>query len=91
MLSYLGVDNRGLPTEYFLGVVLARDAVVAALCVVVVRTVLRPERDVVRAVGDDPDWPLAPAPSAAETARLVGLGAVPAPRGKFRTGATRAP
>jgi hypothetical protein len=35
-----------------------RDAVVVALCVLVVRTMLRPERDLVRAtVGDDPDWP----------------------------------
>jgi len=56
MLSYLGTDNRGLPTEYFLAVVLARDAVVVALCVLVVRTVLRPEADVLRASGgDDPD------------------------------------
>jgi hypothetical protein len=58
MLSYLGVDNKGLPTDWFLVTVLVRDAVVVALCVLVVRTMLRPERDLVRAtVGDDPDWP----------------------------------
>jgi uncharacterized membrane protein len=58
MLAYLGTDNRGLPTEYFLGVVLARDLVVTVLCALVVRSVLRPATDVLRAGGDDdPDWP----------------------------------
>jgi len=87
MLSYLGVDNKGLPTDWFLATVLVRDAVVVALCVLVVRTMLRPERDLVRAtVGDDPDWP----PTGRRTARVedlptVGTGerlAVRVPHGK---------
>ena len=66
MLSYLGTDKKGLPTDWFLGTVLVRDAVVVALCVLVVRTVLAPGRDLVRATaGDDPDWPLTPAQSGA--------------------------
>ena len=66
MLAYLGTDNRGLPTEYFLGTVLVRDAVVVVLCALVVRSVLRPDTDVLR-TGDagDPDWPRAKAVSAA--------------------------
>ena len=48
MLSYLGTDKKGLPTDWFLGTVLVRDAVVVALCVLVVRTVLAPGRDLGR-------------------------------------------
>ena len=51
MLSYLGTDKKGLPTDWFLGTVLVRDAVVVALCVLVVRTVLAPGRDLVRSTG----------------------------------------
>ena len=84
MLSYLGTDKKGLPTDWFLGTVLVRDAVVVALCVLVVRTVLAPGRDLVRAtVGDDPDWPLTrakvePTPAAAPGALLP----APVPQGK---------
>ena len=55
MYQYLGVDAKGLPTEPFLVTVLVRDAVVVALCVLVVRRVLRPEPE----PGHDPDpvWP----------------------------------
>jgi uncharacterized membrane protein len=64
MYYYLAPANKGLPPEWFLGTVLLRDAVVVLLCVLVVRSVLRPATDPVRAVGsheqdhDDPDWPV---------------------------------
>ncbi|GAA3063148.1 hypothetical protein GCM10010464_29400 [Pseudonocardia yunnanensis] len=32
MPSYLGTDKKGLPTDWFLGTVLVRDAVVVVLC-----------------------------------------------------------
>jgi uncharacterized membrane protein len=52
MLWYLGADNRGVGIEwFFLGVVL-RDLAVLALVALVVRDVLRPDGDVVRAT-----WP----------------------------------
>jgi uncharacterized membrane protein len=58
MFYYLGVDDRGLPPEPFLVMVLLRDAMVVLLGVLVVRSVLHPETDPVRALGtDDPDWP----------------------------------
>jgi hypothetical protein len=58
MFYYLTPANKGLPPDYFLGAVLVRDALVAALCVLVVRSVLRPATDPVRILGlDDPDWP----------------------------------
>nr|WP_308257658.1 glycosyltransferase 87 family protein [Pseudonocardia lacus] len=63
MYYYLTPEERGLPPDWFLGAVLVRDAVVVVLCVLVVRSVLHPEReDPVRAFGDDdPDWPARPA------------------------------
>ncbi|MCI2418955.1 glycosyltransferase 87 family protein [Saccharopolyspora sp. K220] len=48
MYYYLGTANKGLPEGWFLGAVVIRDAVVVALCVLVVREVLRPARDKVR-------------------------------------------
>jgi uncharacterized membrane protein len=59
MFYYLGTDDKGLPPDWFLGTVLARDAFVVALCVLVVRSVLRPGTDPLRAPGSaaDPDWP----------------------------------
>jgi uncharacterized membrane protein len=57
MFYYLGSSARGLPPDWFLLTAVARDAMVVALMAVVVRTVLRPERDPVRVNGDDPDWP----------------------------------
>jgi uncharacterized membrane protein len=82
MYYYLTPENRGLPPDWFLGAVVLRDAVVVLLCVLVVRSVLRPDtEDPVRApvaggVGggpaDDPDWgtppPAHPAPVADEPA-----------------------
>jgi uncharacterized membrane protein len=59
MFYYVGPSARGLPPDWFLGTAVARDVLVVALMAVVVRTVLRPDRDPVRAVGgDDPDWPV---------------------------------
>ena len=66
MLYYLGTDKKGLPQDWFLGTVIVRDAAVVGLCVLVLRTVYRPETDPVRLLGDDdpdggvldgaPDW-----------------------------------
>ncbi|MDN5859035.1 MAG: glycosyltransferase 87 family protein [Pseudonocardia sp.] len=60
MYYYLTPEHKGLPPEWFHGAVLVRDAVVVFLCILVVRSVLRPETDPVRTDGtgvDDPDWP----------------------------------
>lgn len=48
MYYYLGTDNNGLPEGWFLGTVLLRDAMVIALCALIVREILRPQRDKVR-------------------------------------------
>ena len=48
MYYYLGTGNKGLPEGWFLGAVLLRDAMVVALCVVVVREILLPQTDKVR-------------------------------------------
>ncbi len=58
MAYYLGVEQDGLPVEWFLGAVVLRDAVVVALCVLVIREMWRPEFDLVRR-------PAAPEPAAA--------------------------
>jgi uncharacterized membrane protein len=73
MFYYLGTDHKGLPPDWFLGAVLVRDAFVVVLCVLVVRSVLRPETDPLRAPGSaaDPDWP-----AAAVDARSVPASAV---------------
>jgi uncharacterized membrane protein len=78
MYYYLTPANKGLPPDWFLGAVVLRDAVVVALCVLVVRSVLRPATDPVRAhvpAGDpaaDPDWPARAAPP--EQAVAAGTG-----------------
>lgn len=48
MLYYLGEDNKGVPLQLFTGTVLLRDIAVIALCVLVIRDIYRPERDLVR-------------------------------------------
>jgi len=59
MYYYLTPAKMGLPPGWFLGAVLLRDAAVIGLCVLVVRSVLLPGTDPVRAIGlDDPDWPV---------------------------------
>jgi uncharacterized membrane protein len=65
MYYYLTPANKGLPPDWFLGAVMVRDAMVVLLCVLVVRSVLRPSTDPVRTTAlrpafpdvDDPDWP----------------------------------
>jgi uncharacterized membrane protein len=63
MYYYLGVDHKGLPPDPFLTVVLIRDALVILVMVLVVRSILRPDTDPVRAIAAppdaDPDWPSA--------------------------------
>jgi uncharacterized membrane protein len=61
MFYYLTPANKGLPPDWFLGTVVARDAMVVLLCVLVVRTVLRPSEDPLRTglmPEGDPDWPV---------------------------------
>jgi uncharacterized membrane protein len=67
MFYYVGPSARGLPPDWFLATAVARDAIVVALMVLVVRTVLAPDTDPVRALGDDdPDWPVVAAPATSE-------------------------
>ena len=49
MLWYIGTDNRGIDVGWFFLAVGIRDAVVVVLVALVVRDVLQPDRDVVRA------------------------------------------
>jgi uncharacterized membrane protein len=53
MFYYLGIDHRGLPEGWFLGMVVLRDLAVLALCVLVIREIYQPATDLVRAAGDD--------------------------------------
>jgi hypothetical protein len=73
-----------LQPDWFLGAVVARDALVVVLMVLVVRSVLRPAMDPVRAVTglavtppawwvDDPEWPAAAPTSEHADARLPAL------------------
>lgn len=50
-----GSPGDGIKVEWFISAVLLRDAVLVGIAVLVVRDVLRPERDVVRADGVDDD------------------------------------
>ncbi|MBP1161537.1 putative membrane protein [Rhodococcus sp. PvR099] len=55
MYYYLGVQNKGLPEQWFTATVIVRDVAVVALCVLVIRQIRRPELDLVRGGGvDDP-------------------------------------
>lgn len=55
MMYYLGPENKGLPIEWFTITVAIRDLAVVVLCLLVVRTIYRPEVDPVRRAGaDDP-------------------------------------
>ncbi len=88
MYYYLTPANMGLPPDWFLATVLLRDAAVLGLCVLVVRTVLRPGTDPVRAIGlDDPDWPVAsgriapwsPGPPSPPRSAVSSAGRLPGP------------
>lgn len=55
MLFILGEQNRGLPEQALTTTVLLRDLAVIGLCVLVIRQIYRPDRDLVRQRGvDDP-------------------------------------
>lgn len=66
MLWYLGTDNKGIDVGWFFLAVGVRDAAVVVLMALVVRDVLQPDRDVVRAgwrgVDDPAGGPLDHAP-----------------------------
>ncbi len=53
MFSFAGVSNKGLSIYPFLNAALVRDALLIMLVVLIVREILRPERDLVRIAGDD--------------------------------------
>ncbi|MGQ0839545.1 glycosyltransferase family 87 protein [Actinokineospora sp.] len=53
MMYYLGESNKGLPEDWFLGFVVARDLAVIGLCVLIIYEIYRPERDVIRQGGED--------------------------------------
>jgi uncharacterized membrane protein len=53
LLWFLGTGDKGVDYQWFLLAVLLRDAALVGYCVLVVRDILRPERDVVRAAGED--------------------------------------
>ncbi|WP_253859655.1 glycosyltransferase family 87 protein [Prauserella alba] len=48
MLSYVDVEDKGLPDDWFLATVVVRDLLVVALCVLIVREIYRPSADPVR-------------------------------------------
>lgn len=55
MMFYLGVENKGLPEQWFTGTVIVRDLAVLGLCAMILRQIYRPEEDLVRGGGvDDP-------------------------------------
>jgi uncharacterized membrane protein len=55
LLWFLGTGSKGVEFQWFLLAVLIRDAALIGYCVLVIRDILRPERDIVRACGvDDP-------------------------------------
>jgi uncharacterized membrane protein len=100
MYFYLGTDQKGLPENWFLGAVLLRDALVLALCGLVVHTVYRPTFDPIRALGeDDPDGGVfdgapdrllpsgAAGPGSGLAGRLASLSARSAAGGRGRRGA----
>jgi hypothetical protein len=53
MFSFAGVNNKGLSIYPFVNAALVRDAMVMLLVVLVVREIVRPDRDLVRVAGDD--------------------------------------
>lgn len=53
MLSFAGEANKGLSIYPFINAALVRDAMVLMLVYLVIRDVLRPEKDPVRIAGDD--------------------------------------
>ncbi|MDG3009704.1 DUF2029 domain-containing protein [Rhodococcus sp. D2-41] len=55
MYYYLGVQNKGLPEQWFTATVALRDIAVLVLCALILRQIYRPEEDLVRyGFVDDP-------------------------------------
>lgn len=54
MYYLLGIENKGLPEQWFTGTVLVRDLAVIGLCALVLRQIYHPGEDLVRAGEDDP-------------------------------------
>jgi uncharacterized membrane protein len=55
LLWFLGTSQKGVDFQWFLLAVLLRDAAVITYCALIIRDILQPERDLVRASGvDDP-------------------------------------
>ncbi|CPZ66322.1 putative integral membrane protein [Mycobacteroides abscessus] len=54
MYYLLGIENKGLPEQWFTGTVLVRDLAVIGLCALVLRQIYHPGEDLVRAGDDDP-------------------------------------
>lgn len=55
MYYYLGVEDKGVPEQWFTATVLVRDLAVLGLCALVIRAIYRPDLDPVRGDGvDDP-------------------------------------
>lgn len=48
MYYYLGMDNKGLPEQWFTATVLLRDVAVVGLCALVIRQIYRPAEDLIR-------------------------------------------
>jgi len=48
MFYYLGIDNKGLPEQWFTGTVVVRDLAVIGLCALIIRQIYRPAQDRVR-------------------------------------------
>jgi uncharacterized membrane protein len=53
LLWFLGTGSKGVDYQWFLLAVLIRDAALMGYCVLVIRDILRPSRDIVRATGED--------------------------------------
>jgi uncharacterized membrane protein len=53
MLSFAGVDNKGLSIYPFIGAALLRDILLLVLVVRVIREIQRPANDLIRMAGDD--------------------------------------
>jgi uncharacterized membrane protein len=48
MYYYLGVDNKGLPEQWFTATVVVRDIAVIGLCALIVRQIYRPSEELIR-------------------------------------------
>jgi uncharacterized membrane protein len=57
MYYLLGLENKGLPEQWFTGTVLVRDIAVIGLCALVLRQIYHPSEDLVRGHSDDTDDP----------------------------------